>query len=371
MRRDVPLPQSRFAVVGPVVTSTLALSRLLIILFLTALATLAASHAKAQNYSPAQIYALNQARTILLRFETPDGTPDYGSGIAIGPSGYVLTAKHLLGGDPSKTVISGLPNWTKPSIDFDAAINFQLKFVSSKFDFAVLKATDRPLSKGIEEIASFRVGEPVVLMGYPGGGNLMLTHGFVSGEATGGRFASDVQSGGGNSGGPVFSIENRLLGLLIEKTRRLDDGAIQLSYALSINAIISDLASDPAAKALADYQASSITPQPIPDNVSPPPAITVAYGFDDTKDDHPIAFASSRKTYRYVRAAQPGYVITGAKAVIEHRNKVISEPKIEIIDGGKALTITYTLESGPLVDQWRGWIDGRIETSQQLGSTPR
>lgn len=333
-----------------------------------AVAALVSASADSQPapFSWAPVIALNKKRTVLLKIETPGQPIDYGSGIVVGPLGYILTAKHVLGAVPTDANVSGLLDWTNPSVDFEKAIEFEVIYVSRTFDFAVLKAASKTrMPRGIALNRHFASGGPVMLMGYPSGGNLMSTFGFVSGNASGGRFASDVHAGGGNSGGPVIAPDNSLLGLLIEKNSRTDDGTIELSYALSSDAIMSDLASNPTANLIvATVKTGTTMSGGLHETGIAPPTISISYGFDDTKDDHP-SFSPDRRTYRYIKPAQPGYLIRAAKVIVEHRNHVTTEPVTEIVDAGRAVVVTYTLESGPMFDRWRGWIDGRVETAQQ------
>lgn len=318
------------------------------------------------TFSWAPLIALNKKRTVLLKVESPGQPIDYGSGIVVGPLGYVLTARHILGDSPIDAEVSGLLNWTNPSVDFDRAISFHVVYASKKLDFAVLEAAPQhSMPRGIALNRRYASGDPLMLMGYPSGGNLISTFGFVSGNASGGRFASDVHAGGGNSGGPVIAPDNSLLGLLIERNRRTDDGTIELSYALSSDAIMSDLANSPGANlVIATVKTGTTMSVETHETGIAPPAINIAYGFDDTKDDHP-SFTPDRRAYRYVKLAQPGYLIRATNVVVEHRNHVATEPTAEIIDSGRAVIVTYALESGPMFDRWRGWIDGRVETTQQ------
>jgi S1-C subfamily serine protease len=321
------------------------------------------AHSQPAPFSWAPLIELNEKRTVLIRVETADQDDEYGSGIVVGPLGYIFTAKHVLGTNAAASVVSGLLDWTDPSVNFDGAIPLKVVYVSATNDFAVLKiAGAGQMPRGISLDRQFSSGDPIMLMGYPSGGNLTSTFGFVSGNANGSRFKSDVKAGGGNSGGPVISAANRLIGQLVEKNSRTDDGTIELSYALSADAIASDLAD--AGVVVDVYQPGKMSNRPIEVGTAPA-LIDVSYGFDDTKDDHP-SLSPDRRTYRYVKAAQPGYVIRTAKVVVEHRNNVSAQPVTEITDGGRSVVVTYQLESGPIFDRWRGWIDGRVETQQQI-----
>jgi len=347
--------------------------RVLLIAYFAALLFLAAvSDAQTGPYNWAPIVSANEKRTVLLKVETPNRAIDYGSGIVVGPFGYILTAKHLLGDDPMSADVAGLLGWKDPSVNFDKSIPFKVVYVSPKIDLAVLKPlTDLHMPRGIRVMRVINTGQPIMLLGYPSGSNLMATFGNVSGLTSGGRFAADVAAGGGNSGGPIVSSDNNLIGLLIEKNRRKDDGTIELSYALTVDTILTDLQKD-GIEALGAMFMTVLPTTKMSSHEDPvganPSQVAIAFSFDDTKSDHPSQ-SPNRRNYHHIFAAEPGYTFESFKIVVDHRNHIASEPTATIIAGGKSIDLTYVLESGPFFDRWRGWIDGRIETTQKLEVT--
>lgn len=82
------------------------------------------------------------------------------------------------------------------------------------------------------------------------------------------------------------------------------------------------------------------------------------------KDDHPSFFSPSSKVYKEVFHANPGYEFTSFKV------RTSSDNNARILGisntGSDKITVTYKLTSGPIVDQWRGWLKAELKTEQKL-----
>lgn len=100
-----------------------------------------------------------------------------------------------------------------------------------------------------------------------------------------------------------------------------------------------------------------VAPTPVSPN-----RIERAYLLARTKDDH-RGFRPSTRTYTEVFQADPGY------RIVDHQIQISSASRATITSvarsaDGLSLTVTYTMSSGPLFDQWRGWIKGTVQTTQ-------
>lgn len=81
------------------------------------------------------------------------------------------------------------------------------------------------------------------------------------------------------------------------------------------------------------------------------------------KSDHPYFFSDSNKEYSHVFRAEQGYKITNI-IFAESTSSRFHLISTEIISNGDEAKISFTLESGPVIDQWDGWIKGTLQTVQ-------
>jgi serine protease Do len=148
-----------------------------------------------------------------------------GSGCIISKDGIVFTAKHVTEGgiDPSKFTVT-LDNGRKFSVWYILE--------DSWFDvaFLLLKDVKEPLpTVPLSDLSGLRVGDPVFIMGSPSGyfnfnsvslgiiaamqRNLDEPKPYGHGWAV--TFQSTSPAFPGNSGGPVFDIHGRVIGVLV------------------------------------------------------------------------------------------------------------------------------------------------------------
>lgn len=146
-----------------------------------------------------------------------------GSGVIIGPNGWVLTNDHVAKGKPCDVYISD-------SFSSVATKRYKAGFVISNqsLDVAVLKINQdlngnevsglNYIQKG--QSGNLQIGDEIRLLGYPDFGlpsyygKPTLTQGIVSGEE-GVYVKTDVKSSGGSSGGPVLDNSKRLVGIWV------------------------------------------------------------------------------------------------------------------------------------------------------------
>lgn len=336
-----------------------------IILIGAAVFTIAMSSANTGGDYWVPVVERNTNLTVLIRTSMEGKTPGFGTGVIIAP-GRVLTAKHIL---PSEVIrksgdylIDGLIGWSKPSMDFSLARKLQIDYVSNRYDFAILHFESRAASRlsgpqGAFANTVIAQGQDVLVMGYPGGGNLICTQGLASGEAADGKYATSAAVGIGNSGGPVFGTSGALIGILLEGAGRDSDGTIHLGYFLTSSVIAKDLVQN-------NIENLSTAPKPSEHPLTPLQTIQFAYPVDDEKTNHEI-FSATGEDFQHLFHAQKGFAITSATFVGQSVNHVTNGPQFEIVDNGNQLLVRYTLQSGPIYDQWRGWIVGSIVTTQQ------
>jgi hypothetical protein len=309
----------------------------------------------------ASVVARNRASTLLIRVETSRAI-SFGSGVLLTGTGMVLTAAHILPPRSERLagdmLITSLVGWDSPSLDFSVAIPVDVHHVSEDLDLAVLKLRQVPPTARPVYVADVpAAGEPLLVMGSPNGGSLRSTAGIASGAAANNRFTTDAAVGVGNSGGPVFNTKAGLVGVILEGSRRNADGQIQLGFFASSVGIL---------KYLVDAKISdTVSRVDVGGTQESPAAIRIAYSVSEMKDDHPVVFAAHARDYTTRFVAQDGYQITNTRFEADSANHVTKAPSFAVEAGGKAVVMTFTIESGPSVDRWRGWLSGNAIIEQQ------
>jgi S1-C subfamily serine protease len=303
----------------------------------------------------------NRGLTVLIRVDVNGQTPGYGSGIIIQP-GHILTAKHILPDESTRQkgdfLIKGLTDWESPSVDFSHAAKLDVEYVSRRYDFAILRQhSAAPSRRYAFAGTAIDQGQSVLVLGYPDGGSLICTAGIASGEGPDGKYATDASVGIGDSGGPVFAASGALLGILIEGSKRDNDGRIVLGYFLKAATIAEDLSKT------RGIRLKSVPPPP--ETIPPLQQLKFIYSVNDEKTDHSGVEATGTDFERSF-PAQDGFRIVSASFQGTSMNHVSKGPDIIIAGDGSKVLVRYTLQSGPIYDQWRGWIVGSVITVQQL-----
>lgn len=156
-----------------------------------------------------------------------------GTGFAL-KNGYVVTNYHVAG-DAKSIEIYGVNG------NFEKSYKADIVGVDKVSDLALLKISDKNIAKTINPPYSFypsmvEVGENIYVLGYPltqsMGDEIKLTNGIVSsrsgyeGDVTLYQISAPIQPG--NSGGPMFDMKGRLVGIVCAK----HTGAENASYAI-------------------------------------------------------------------------------------------------------------------------------------------
>jgi hypothetical protein len=95
-----------------------------------------------------------------------------------------------------------------------------------------------------------------------------------------------------------------------------------------------------------------------------PSTINKSYIVAEIKDDHPNIFSDSSQEYSVDFQAEDGYKVTQLNFRLTTADN-FQLRGIEKLDDGKSVRITFTLNSGPFLHQWTGWVKGILETKQQ------
>ncbi|MCC7260566.1 MAG: trypsin-like peptidase domain-containing protein [Alphaproteobacteria bacterium] len=141
-----------------------------------------------------------------------------GTGFFVSNRGYVITNNHVIEGC-STAMIRGAVN----------PVDAQVVAVDKENDLALLKTTVQPQRTATMRISdkSVRVGDPVMVMGYPQehgiSGVYKVMEASVVGmqgplnEPTWIQFTSSAQQG--NSGGPLLDTSGNVIGVIVGKTK--------------------------------------------------------------------------------------------------------------------------------------------------------
>ena len=131
-----------------------------------------------------------------------------GAGVFISSYGHILTAAHLFTDRVKYVYITTYNNQ-------ESQYKAEILYISEIDDLALLKVDLRSYNYArLTGIRSVEIGEPVIAIGHPLGLEWTVTKGIVS------RFAdyhmliqTDAAINMGNSGGPLYDMEGRLIGI--------------------------------------------------------------------------------------------------------------------------------------------------------------
>ena len=341
------------------------------------------------------IYEATSPYTMLIRIQglkkNGDNYQDSGSGIIVGDNGYILTVNHLF---PSKHDfegdeygIYGVINPQKSSEILDE-LDLEILFQDPRHDLALLKFKrngNRGSPIRISNTHKLKPAQHILVMGYPKGGVLRPTEGLISPYDVKPFFATTARVEGGNSGGPIFDRSGDLVGILdageqimlhdllgsdilealtslfknegrIRESLKEGSGLVSMGLFIPIDIVMETIGKN--------YDLTSTTSgEPLPSRSIE--RIEFAYSFEQIKDDHPVVFAPHTKdNYEKYFNALPGYKIVSAEVIKTSDSRASLEP-LKISPDGTKVTLSFALTSGPLVDQYRGWLMGNIVTVQE------
>ncbi|MGY4486088.1 hypothetical protein ACVWWR_005279 [Bradyrhizobium sp. LM3.2] len=231
------------------------------------------------------------------------------------------------------------------------------------------------------------MGTTVYVLGFPLNQDLSLSGGLISNHGSSPptelRWQTDTVMNPGNSGGPVFESHGFLLGIAAGgivkwtyggETHDVDGVNFFIPAAeLIASPLFTHIAGVPADKRcwrvlLDDLIADASIAIAIDDGPSKarsgPDKLDRDYTVSETKDDHPVVFASHSRNYQSRFQAEPGYKIVACTPRPQSANHA-HDITCNIDSGGGSAVFAYRLESGPSVDQWRGWWTGFVTLRQE------
>ena len=166
----------------------------------------------------------------------------HGSGFIVGNGKYVVTNHHVIDGAKKIAVRNGIGKVT----------NAKVAAISKDYDLAILEL-EKPYSKKYsingKDFVTPQAGDDVISIGYPGIGITFeqptITQGIISKvfDDKMGIFLTTAAINSGNSGGPIFNLNGKLVGVsfaALDKKKFLEEmGQIptDMGYAIKSNMI--------------------------------------------------------------------------------------------------------------------------------------
>lgn len=248
-------------------------------------------------------------------------------------------------------------------------------------DLALLKlsapASDAPRTvcpmPVVRDAVSAPIGTPVYVLGFPLNEDFGITSGLISSHsASNNRWRTDSVITYGSSGGPVFDPRGALVGIAVAgigsftvggETRDVDGINFLIpSTVLLASDLMPTIAAIPqSSQCWRDADGREVAV----DKAQRPQSLARTFTVRETKDDHPVTFASHSRLYRQSFPAEPGYLIFQCTPQASSANKS-SDEVCNVDPGGKSATFQFKLTSGPAVDRWRGWWGGIVTLNQKL-----
>ncbi|WGS19232.1 MULTISPECIES: serine protease [unclassified Bradyrhizobium] len=286
-----------------------------------------------------------------------DGSMDGedGSGFVISRSGYVLTASHVIPDDAKYTTLI-LGGTLGPTTADAKPSRLELVKRSDSYDVALLRFVTPPSRLTVLPLrrSPAKVGELLFVLGYPLG--LPDAH-FLDGRV--GAVAQDAITTNalvdkGNSGGPVVDAHGCVIGVVYGAiTSREGQPVYGLKFAVPVVSLGAILPPDVSSSQVQGAkQAAEV--------------IHVSDALSRTQTDHALT-GETVKSYHDVIQARDGFAIEAIEAV---GRESLNPPSLQfptpVISADKrSMSFDYSLISGPIYDQRRGWIDMTIGTRQR------
>lgn len=303
------------------------------------------------------IYADISPSVVLIRasVEHPDGTlqSESGTGFVVSGDGLVVTASHVIPDTaPGDHLIIG----GSLGPDTTTAPTLQLKLVtrSGKVDAATMRFVHPPANLRAVGLRSAppKPGEPLFVLGYPLG--LPQTHildGTVS-SLDHDDITTNALVNKGNSGGPVLDKHGCVIGVIYSGIESNEGGAVSgIKFAVPLSSIRDLL---PA------------TPTQTHASISPADVIHVSDKLSRMQETHALG-GDTVTHYDDAIPARPGFVIEEIESIEKNslNPPALPYPVPQISADGSKLLLSYSLLSGPIWDQRRGWIDMIIHSRQR------
>lgn len=325
----------------------------------------------------------------------------HGTGFLISAEGHYMTTAHIIpaGVDPKNLLIEAELRPFQQKMQGPVALNLVgIPDRSALVDAAVLQDTTKSI-KATPLAYKLRIPSPpeeLLINGYAGESGSETNIDRVAGEGADGTIKMNAFVKEGFSGSPVVDSEGYVVGMIrggdpvaqIDPTTKVMGKALFVPVARIVNKMPTlagfkwtDSASSigvvnafakrrnttcilgfcfetPSLTGIFAKQASNVKDPPVTTTTEMPSVpLKQTRSVDVTKDDHPILLAPSTENYPPITVnAFAGYKIVDAKFTAYSANG--AKYSAQVSEDFNSASFAYTLTSGPMVDQYRGWLKG-------------
>jgi S1-C subfamily serine protease len=301
----------------------------------------------ASALTPEEITAKGRPATVFIAIEAESTAGAHlrpsGTGFVVNSHGYVLTSKHLL---PTNTKDAPRIRVALQS-RFGQLEDMELIATDPNFDFALLKFSNTAMARPFVTIGNpwiTPLTAPLQALGFPLNIEFSSKTGTLVGlGGPGGAWVTDIALNPGDSGGPVLNRDGKVVAMVVSALPQAE--GIKFALPITFSSYL--------LKLVGLEQLASFTETPE----------VVRYAVSRTRDTtHGLTPTSGEYTLEV--KAREGFVITQVELSRKSDSK-LSDVDLKVIDGGEKAVLKYRLTSGPVYDQYRGWLEGDIITQQK------
>jgi S1-C subfamily serine protease len=294
--------------------------------------------------------------------ELYDGTQELSPGTAflVSSDGLALTCSHVV--PPTTNYKSWKLEGRFESLA-SGRISGEVIWRDQDLDVALVRFPPPPRAKPLvldaKLAAALTPGTDIVALGFPIDLDLSVSAGTINVRRSDRLWVFDAAINPGHSGGPIIGEDGRIVGVAWGAALRWSAGATSvplegIRYFVAADKIWDALPAPEKALLATTFEAPAGE-----DGV-----VRIAQTIDITKSNHPVLLQPHSSLYQVPIKAEPGYRILAA------RSKVFSAANmsgytLNVAEDGSSAVATFTLKSGPQVDQWRGWLKGTVELEQE------
>lgn len=215
------------------------------------------------------------------------------------------------------------------------------------FDFALLRFSNTATERKSVTIGNpwlMQVTAPLQALGFP----LNLEFGAKTGTLVGtggpgGTWVTDIALNAGDSGGPVFDRDGKVVAMVVSALPQAEG----IKFALPIT-FSSYLLKVVGLERLASFPANSEV---------------LRYAVSNTREST-FGLTPTSGEYTFEVRAREGYRITQADLSRKSDSR-LSDVDLKVVDDGQRVLLKYRLTSGPAYDQFLGWLEGEVVTQQR------
>lgn len=303
----------------------------------------------ANAMTPEEITSKGRPATVFITIEAESaaGAPlrPSGSGFVINSSGYVLTSKHLL---PTNTKDAPRIRGALQS-RFAALEEMELIATDPNFDFALLRFSNTATERKSVTIGNpwvTQVTAPLQALGFPLNLEFSAKTGTLVGTGgPGGTWITDIALNAGDSGGPIFDRDGRVVAMVVSALPQAEGIKFVLPITFSSYLL-----------RLVGLERLAMFPNPGNPEV-------FRYAISNTREST-LGLTPTSGEYAFEIRARDGYRITQAELSRKSDSR-LSDVDLRVVDDGQRALLKYRLTSGPAYDQFRGWLEGEVVTQQR------